>query len=51
MVPKLMRMPDAMEAAMPIAEPSFLPVRPNNFAAAAQAPNVPTVPDEWKPRL
>ena len=47
--PKFTRMPEAELAAMASACAIRSPSRPSSFAPATAAPNVPTVPDEWKP--
>ncbi len=49
MVPKLTRMPLAMLAAMPTVMRTWRSVCSSSFAAHSAAPNVPTVPEVWKP--
>ena len=51
MLPKFTRIPEAMLAVMARACSMALASRPSSLADAAIDPNVPTVPDEWKPFL
>ena len=50
-VPKLTRMPAQRLAAIESMCAVAFASRPSSLAVAAAAPNVPIVPDEWKPFL